>query len=79
MLRSTFRKLLAKEEANKPDVLTWIRYIVTLVAIILYLNYLSNEGLFSLFSFFEVASSFFLFFLWRHLGTALGKHFRVAD
>ena len=30
---------------------------------ILYFNYLSNEGLFSLFSFFEVASSFFLFFL----------------
>ena len=42
MLRSTFRKLLAKEESNKPDVLTSIRYIVTLVAI--FLLFLTSFG-----------------------------------
>ena len=78
MLRSTFRKLLAKEEANKPDVLTWIRYIITLVAkfCIWIIFPVSQWGVIF---FFDIASSFFLFFLWRHLGTAVGKHFRVTD
>ena len=35
MLQITFRKLLAKKELNKPNVLTSIRYISTLVDIFL--------------------------------------------
>ena len=45
MLRCTFRKLLAKEEANKPGVLNFKTYHNFSSYIYFVFDYLSNEGL----------------------------------
>ena len=64
MLRSTFRKLLAKEEANKSDVLINLNSIYcNFSSYILYLNYLSNRGYFLCFLFYVIRLLSFSFFL----------------